>query len=889
MTLEEALRLARTLQSMQFNIEDAANNSAIPVALRQQVRAQLWVEQVLDVRDPTMVENRERPHTVWLPDVDRANWYYWPRLRNYLIDRKGWVEATVRSVERASDRILDAMENPLGDQPFNIRGLVVGYVQSGKTANYTALIAKAVDCGYRLVIVLTGIHKSLRLQTQRRLVAELVGREGAARVGVGLMEPIPPNRAWSTFTRSELDGDFDPGHANAAALGQSIPILLVIKKNASVLRRVTEWLDTAHKETQTQTPCLIIDDEADLASVNTKGNRPPVDGDPDVDDEDDPSAEDAEDVAPSKINEQIRSMLKRFARVAYVAYTATPFANVLINHEAIDREAGEDLYPRSFIVALPQPHGYCGAERIFGTVDGTQDGMDVIRPVPDGDLVHLVPSRASAKYGFQPSLPDSLRDAIDEFILAGAGRAQRGDGHEPATMLIHGSFYTVVQQAVTAMVADAVDRLRDEWRYFRLQELQPRLERRWEEDFRRVTRTEAPDFDVPFDGVAPHIGPFLEQLVVRQLNYGSPDEIDYEKDPNLKVAVIGGNKLSRGLTLEGLLISYFVRKANTYDTLMQMGRWFGFRDGYVDLTRIYTTATLEQWFRDLATVEEELRAEIARYEDERLTPLELGVKIRAHPSMLVTSRLKMKSATEIEVSFAGQLLQTITFPFDDPSWFPHNVEVIRTFLGDLGPATRDERDRPMWVGVPALRVVDFLRAYRMDPNATRVRSDLLLSYIQKQLAQGELTEWIVGVMGLSKPDGDLGTLDLGIDGCPAVGLIDRSRLIRQNSLKAITSSTDQEIGLTAAQRERLETLKMSEPKVPASRLVRRVRDPHQGVLLVYPISRRSGITTQSKERRPIFDHPDEADHVIGVAVAFPESSKVQAVKYLVGTVGNVVD
>jgi hypothetical protein len=899
--IADALRVARVLMdSLGQSADEASMNPAIPLDLRAEVLAQLEAERLIHIRDPHMVQDPNRRHQEWLPMVDRPAWYYWPKLRSYLIDRKGWPESNVRAIDRATDRILDAMENPCSESPFRTKGLVVGYVQSGKTANYGALIAKAADCGYRVIIVLTGIHNSLRQQTQRRLTAELVGQDQGQVVGVGM----PPSELqWYTFTNSKVNGDFNPGHANQTALMGNNPVLIVAKKVVPVLRVMDEWFSQAPPEVLESVPALIIDDEADQASVNTGGDRPP-----DAQDED--AADALFEREPSRTNALIRHLVNRFDRVAYVAYTATPFANVLIDHTAMDRVAGEDLYPRSFIVDLPVPPGYYGAERIFGLPPAEPDdngvgepGLDVIRRIPDDDVPRLVPARRSEVEEFEPDLPESLQSAIDAFVLAGAARIHRGDGGEPATMLIHTSYRTPIQARLTELVADNIEQARDAWRYLRPQgKIDDRiamLRELWEDDFRPVIRSENQALDLAFDELAERaIGRFYESVQVRQINSGSLDELDYERDPQLKVIVVGGNRLSRGLTLEGLLVSYYVRPARNYDTLMQMGRWFGYRDGYADLTRVYTTATLEQWFRDLATVELEVREDIRRYELEGLTPEEFGVRIRRHPAMLVTSPLKMQNAQVADLSFNNKIRQTINFPFnygmprpEDVDWLSANLEVVRGFVSMLGDPARLWRDgQPMWTSVDWSAVVEFLREYRMDDSAAQVRAEPMRGYIERQAAHGELIEWVVALMGQTRVDARLGPpVDLGVRDGMLINPIERTRVKNTNTLKAIASTADQEVGLT---RDAIDEAKARLGSYGEN--LRIMRDRSEGALLIYPISRLSGhgrATPASENEResdrvPIYVDPGTGEDVLGVALVFPKSDSAATREYVVGSVGS---
>jgi len=884
MQVEAYVRIARTIMdATKCSIEEASNNPAIPEEYRVQVRAVLEHERLIVVRDPSMVENRDRDHIKWLHNVDRNDWYYWPRLRSYLIDQKGWAIETVREIDKATDKILAAMENPLRPE-FDTKALVVGYVQSGKTANYTSLISKAVDTGYRLIIVLTGMHNSLRYQTQVRLDRELVGILNNASVGVG--RPLP-EREWYTFTKADpKQGDFEPGNASATALITSNPVLIVTKKNGTVLRKLIGWLEQTQNQTRQNIPCLIIDDEADQASVNTGGNRPPIEADLDA-------TELENQESPSTINGLIRQLLDLFTRKAYIAYTATPFANVLIDHEGIDIESGEDLYPKSFIIALKRPHGYYGAREIFGTADGEYLGMNVIRRVPNSDIPFLVPARRSEVEGFEPRLPESLKHAMKAFILSGAARIARGQGASPMAMLIHTSYRTSIQLKTARQVKLEFDLYRDEWRYLR-HRLSEELQVLWETDFRPVIRAENIDLDMEFGEIQQHIGTFIEQVTFKELHGESEDEIDYEKDPEQKLIVIGGNRLSRGLTLEGLLVSYYVRPTPFYDTLMQMGRWFGYRNNYADLTRIYTTRSLEECFRDLATVEEELHGEIFRYEIERLTPLEMGVRIRQHSAMLVTSPLKMQKAQTINISLSDQTLQTITFPLNNVNWLRRNLEVTKGFLSSLGEVSKSKSmgdSRPMWSNVSSQVIIDFLSEYQTDPYATKVRAEQLSQYIRRQNYFNELTDWVVAVIGRSRYNERLGRLDLGILNHSDINLINRSKLVGTMSLKAITSAADQRIGLSAEQIEKAKELEKQQG-MTSSQALRHVRSPKEGLLLLYPISKYSTVkvddeveTNETRDREPLFSDPDSGEHIIGMTIVFPHSTNAATVEYLVGSLG----
>ena len=871
MTIESALRIARVLMANGLTREAALNNPAIPNDIRAELAELLTREETIILR-PVSVISVEAGRGDWLRKRDRSGWYYWPTLRDYLLDVKDWKAPAVRSLDEATDRILSEISDP-ETETFDIRGLVLGYVQSGKTANFTALMAKAADVGFRLLIVLSGLDNGLRRQTQIRVNKELAGyadgRSGAV--------PLPPmGKQWHQFTTEDFNGDFRPGFANHSALQGTQPVLLVVKKNGAVLRRLHAWLDAAPEEVRRTLPLLVIDDEADQASVDTRGSYQT---------EVDPNDEDYE--APAVINGLIRQLLQKFQRCAYVAYTATPFANILIPHDTVDATAGNDLYPKDFIVDLPKPSGYFGAEELFGRQDPQTGqmvgGIDVVRHIPDTDL-HLIESGSIA-----PSLDLALLD----FVLAGAARAERGDEKKPATMLIHTSQLTEEQDKLWHQVEARFAELRDEWRYQRDQGIRDLLRTRWDAAFIPVTRASFVARERSFDRIEQHIGPFIEAVQVRQINSVTGEMLDYEREPSLKAIAVGGNRLARGLTLEGLLSSYFVRRTAMYDTLMQMGRWFGFRGGYEDLTRIWTTAELAGWFSDLAAVEHGLREDVRRYEIEQITPMQLGARILEHPAMLVTNRLKSRfgSTVVIEQSYSGQLVQTVKFPFRRPDdlavLLEENLLATRQFIKRL-PNPQWADSSPLWSGVSTNEILEYLSQYRLDDQVRSLSLPLIRAYIERQTELGELTRWTIGLQGRSTVDAALGQLSWGIAG-GEVNMIGRSRLRGDpDSLGVITTPGDEAVGLGPDSLERMRANQQTGMGLnPAAR---EARDPAEGLLLIYPISRYSGQDTAvGSPRQPLYEDPRDAlsRDVIGIALSFPRSKNAQSIRgsYTVGTAG----
>ena len=447
------------------------------------------------------------------------------------------------------------------------------------------------------------------------------------------------------------------------------------------------------------------------------------------------------------------------------------------------------------------------------------------------------------------------------------------------------------------LISAYVTELRQSWRYDR-SSIRPQLRNRWETEFRPLISSIDIRRDVPFEVLEEFIDRlFRDPLTVLLLNSESDDVLDYEADPNLKAVLIGGNRLSRGLTLEGLLVSYYVRRTLYFDTLMQMGRWFGYREEYVDLTRLWTTSELAEMFRDIALAEEELRHEIARYERENLTPLDFGPKIRAHPVMLVTAANKLGSARQISQNYSGQLIQTIRFPLDDRAWLEQNLAATRTLCAGLGRPTVDNRGRLVWAGVPVRAIDDFLAAYRPDPHSSFVSFESIRKYISAQVQQDELTQWRVAV--ISQANRTLDSETLSVQQFEAINTIGRTRLkVTPHSIGALINPAttggnvgagDEEVGLSEEQVLRARARFSEGEFEDLGTALRSERDKREGLLLIYPISKLSRPRTNSKNRLPLFDDPGrDGATVIGVAVVFPASDSAATIEYVIGSVGERV-
>lgn len=911
--IEKRLRGVRSLMENLDQDLDTAVGS-VEEELRDEVR-QRWERDRVVVFRRTGVLSGGGGRRAWFADHDPAGGYHWPRLRSFLLTGRGRSEGGVEDLDDASDKILAHLEDPRpgGPGPFRVQGLVLGRVQSGKTANFTAVIAKAADAGYRFVIVLSGIHNSLRIQTQQRLVEELGLRDEAnlGRPGVGQPEAT---RRWLSITDNTFHGDFRPGTSDVNVLQGNDTVIAVVKKNATVLRRLNQWL--ANRPAGAHLPVLIIDDEADQASINTGGNRTgPGDipeTDPDAAPEDlvdldtnDTDGDLLEETNPSVINGLIRDLISQFEQVAYVAYTATPFANILIDPDAVDRDAGHDLYPRDFVISLATPADYVGAERLFGrdpTGSETEavEGLNVIRIVPEHEIPYLIPARNQP---WDATVTDTLRLALIDYLLVTAAKLDRlGDG--TSTMLIHTTPRIAPQIKLGEVVRDEMRTLRQAWRYGDPAD-RDELRARWDTEHRPLIASLDITRDRTFDALEDHITQLMRDGIdVAVLNSGTDDQLGYDTDPQRKVIVIGGNRLSRGLTLEDLVVSYYVRAAANYDTLLQMGRWFGYRDRYVDLTRLWTTETLVANFRHLALVEEDLREQIAIQDHQGLTPLEFAPLILAHPDMAPTAKNKMGAGQKIDVSYAGQLVQSVRFHLDQPEVLDHNLTITRDLVTAIGPPAPADPVRPdgrtHWQDIDWEVVAGYIAQYRSPAEANSFHPAELAAYIRRQAEEHrELQRWWISIRHRLSPDGRLGGIDL-TGSVGHVNAISRSRLssdkhsvgVLTNPARATgtTRSGDEELGLTDEQIAAAREAYGDEAFHRYGTALRHQRHPTEGLLCIYPISAASDTDTDDRKKNPnrvkLFTDMTKARDIIGLAVGFPPSASAATRTRIGGPAGD---
>lgn len=661
--------------------------------------------------------------------------YYWERYRK-LLSQDRFSANVISTLDNVTDRILGLLENPNKPGQWDRRGMVVGHVQSGKTANYTGVICKAADAGYRLIVIIAGVHNNLRNQTQIRIDEGFVGRDSAGilstktdtTVGVGNFDRNK-KKVPISFTTSIRD--FNKAFATSLNIGLhnlNTPVVFVIKKNSSTLKNLLEWLreySSREDGKSVDAPMLLIDDEADNASINTKHGKGEV----------------------TKINSQIRDLLNTFDRSCYVGYTATPFANIFIDPATEDEMLGEDLFPKDFIVSLDPPSNYFGANRVF-----LEDSERIILPIRDNE--DYLPVKHPTDFQIA-ALPPSLRQAIESFILARAVRLLRRHENVHCSMLVNASIKNAVQLQLKSEVQQLLSELQQSIRINsglpNRQALRDpilsNLKDTWEEIYQENSEYDWREIQSMLHKAAAPIKPVL-------INSKSKDSLDYKEHEKtgLNVIAIGGFSLSRGLTLEGLMVSYFLRNSMMYDTLMQMGRWFGYRPGYDDLCRIWMPEEAQGWYEHIAEATEELREELTEMQAAGATPEQFGLKVRSHPdTLIVTARNKMGTGENFRVSIGlgKSFIETSILRRDETSR-DENRSAALQFSKQLDLA-KAKKVTGGWLlsNIPAEPIMDFISAFRNHPGSLKTDPQPVRRYIEER-SRDELNKWDVLIAGIKK-------------------------------------------------------------------------------------------------------------------------------------------
>ena len=907
--------------------------------------------------DYRILDNNEG-YTPWLKD-NKANieWNFWNRYISYL--QKKIAPDTINKLDNLTDDILDRIANPTTAGAWDKRGMVVGQVQSGKTSNYIGLINKASDAGYKLIIVLAGMHDSLRSQTQIRIDEGFLGfnsqrslqYSNTNKIGVGFFNPIdkinqPIDLPANALTSSHLNGDFNRKVAQSAGihLKSSDPIVAVVKKNGSILKNLISWLavwgdkQPDGKIIIRNVPFLLIDDEADNASINVSKEN------------------------VSAINGCIRALLSLFEQSAYVGYTATPFANIFIpileqesvkgldlNIKDYEFTVGQDLFPKDFIINIPAPSNYIGPAKIFGlpaltSSDANEDPLPLIRSVKDYDVFNasnkqeqiqnlvagvenefeltksFIPDKHKKSDPLPDELPNSLRFAIKCFILSTAARRVRKQIDVHNSMLIHISRYIVWQDRI----ANLVDK---ELKFYQKQielktgNLLKDLEAIWKKEFVSTTAKVIRDSHIYSD---PEITPIswkeveseihfaISKIEVRAvhgdkniagLSHHNISPLDYffsEQQGNfLSVIAVGGDKLSRGLTLEGLTVSYYLRASKMYDTLMQMGRWFGYRRGYVDLCRIFTSDELIRWYKHITIASEEMRRDFDYMFLLKKTPKEFGLKVRTHPGVLkITAANKFLYKKIMYLSYSGELEQTYQFKLDN-NRFMRNFEASNELIVSLGKPNKknlnnfNKKQKFVWSGENNFNLItSFLQKYKIGEEV--IDTNKIVDYILAQTKKGKLVNWTVALINNSTANSDNEFSFIGLP--EKVGLVDRTNISQDPMNYEVTKFNITDIkhetidlseveineALTQTKVDYIIEKKKDVPDFPSRKRIKWIRKSKNGLLLIYPLNHNcqhvidDTVVPKKTYPKKISDTP-----IIGIAVSFPEIENDEKIQYAV--------
>ena len=629
--LMSTLRLYNSIAMPQLSEEDLRE---VAHRLGDQLSITLGLGSYITSKDykPWLEERRQ--------DIDWGRWIAYKQL----LIQQGRTFTVIDKTDELTDKILDFVGDPKLEGSWKRRGLVLGDVQSGKTATYLALFNKAADVGYRLFILLAGNTEVLRQQTQARIDEAFIGRDSSTafprkgvkvtkkHIGVGL---IRTDLAEASGMTTKLQ-DFNKASYQATNItvqtNAAHPYVFVVKKNKHVLEALKSWLQGQVKVVtgKLPVPVILLDDESDYASINTR-----------------------EEESPTAINEAIRNILGLFSRSSYVAFTATPFANIFIDHGVEN-----DLFPRDYVYSLETPSNYVGSVATFGTSEeGRTDGVTQLQ-----DVEQFIPLGHRSTLRVK-GLPASLTDAVDTWLLANAIRDLRGAAEQPRAMLVNVSRYKAVQRQVFDLLLEEVGRIKSAIQlHYADEDTQHSVIARMRQLFQRTYSGTG----VTWADVLWQLPKAVTDVRVKLFNSDTDKRLTEEEeywDQPPRLIAVGGDVLSRGLTLEGLCVSYFYRRVTASDTLLQMARWFGYRDGYQDLCRIWINPESADNYRQATDSIEELRADLRRMLQQKLTPEDFGLAVKKHPgALLITARNKMKNAEEVRrtIGLIGRRLETTT-------------------------------------------------------------------------------------------------------------------------------------------------------------------------------------------------------------------------------------
>ncbi len=845
------------------------------------------IEVGIQYYDPFII-TESKTRSTWLYDRKaKTSHAYFDRYKHYL-SKEGFTAKAIANIEASCEKTLSLCADPLNVQnPERKRGLVVGDVQSGKTANYLGLINMAYDYGYRIVVLLAGLTDSLRLQTQKRTDEGVVGAVSDTigntieYCGVGIVNgehyAIP-------FTNRENDfANFINRNLNATINDFKKPVILVVKKNRKILDSVLDKLQSAVQGYGSNS-ILIIDDEADNASISTAkpGNN------------------------PTAINKCIRGIFNKFPIATYVGFTATPFANIFINPED-DNPDNLDLFPSDFIVQLNAPDNYFGGGKIFPEMG------QIARPIRllDETEADFLPVKHKI-YDHFFTLPESLKEAIHVFLINNVIRTLRGHKTKHRSMMINISRYNQLQHDIKNTVSAYIEKLKniieqDSYKstaeFIRNADMH-KLYEVYHSDFYKDIRegTSVTDEEpITWEQIQCGLHAEAQQIITVIVNsrVSSGDRFNYDdyKADGARVIAIGGFVLSRGLTLEGLMVSYYSRNAGAYDILLQMCRWFGYRPKYEDLCRIYMSELNVDRFDAALDAVADLKIQFAEMERRGKTPKDFGLMVKESPdtletTLLVTSRNKMYNSEEVvyHLNYGGVPADTSKFE-PDASVNRKNIAAFNEFFSKIrvlpGAFVFSENERYMASGVSKYDVAEFIRSLKISHHNKKFEVNGLSEYIEQS---DIFPYWDVVVATGSQ---DASTSFLEAISLPQGFKVPLRRFTYEDGLMRVGGANnrildpgifDAGLNLTSEDKEKiLEKRRQDDPGKPHNYLTAtdylRIRE--LPILVVYPL-KLEGTNQESVE---LYQKIFGADvPVLGFAIGFPAKESKQRVKYRINKI-----
>jgi len=794
---EDAKTFKRIVQDLldKQSTRDSINDTEIDEQVQKTYSAkdvlglEISESEKLSVRNELLADNKirlepgvaivPRSHKKWFverkPELDLA---YWGRFKELLVKDNGFPVNVVAQMDRVSDEIVDLLGDPTRtEEREQRRGLIIGDVQSGKTVNYSGIICKAVDSGFRVVILMTGTTNDLRKQTQIRLDEAFVGRDTGSEtlnfIGAGRynkkLNPV-------SFTTAEKDFSKSAAKQLNSQLSQSDgdrPMLFVIKKNVAVLKSLLDWIKTNNQygENKIDGSVLMIDDEADYASINTKA-----------------AGEDR-----STTNAYIEELLNVFRFASYVGFTATPYANVFIDPETDEDMKNEGLFPKDYIYTLSAPSNYIGARNIFPK-NGKYHKM--LRSIDDGEEYY--PLRHKKDDDFEDISP-TLRAAVNTFLIANVIRDLRGDVSTHRSMMVNVTRFVNTQKLIRKALDEYLSDVKRSIKNYASLSTGSALKDEHLNLLNKIFKQEY--FTTEFSWEEIQAGLYNSVLPIQvYAAHGGGDDLNYEdhKEDGLRTIVVGGQRLSRGLTLEGLIVSYLYRNSMAYDTLMQMGRWFGYRKDYEDICRLWINSASKNWYAFISEATDELRDEVKRMRDLEATPLDFGLKVRNDTDMrlTITARNKMRTAksTTLRISLSRALLET-SYLYNDVDKNAENLNAVHELLKS-SDFTQDEK-KIVAYDVELSKISALLTTLKIPPANTGFDPSLIGSFI-KNYKGSELATWDVVILSGNGKPYSINDRFTAIPKERKVKVVNDDRLIVLNQ-RRLGSPNDTSFGLDADQ------------------------------------------------------------------------------------------